>query len=150
MDVFCLTLYLLSAILANHSITRNYFGGVYPCYKLPEIAVNKVYVANVDDSQSLGSHCVAIFYNDDAYYFDSFGLPPIKNEFEIFLNGNSNMWYWSSKQMQGIGSDVCGHYCIHFLIHCCLGHDATRFFKLYPNRPRLNDLEFMYQLYKYG
>lgn len=132
----------IASVLSSHSITRRYFGGVYPCDGLPEKVLDKAYVVNVDDRRSLGTHWIGIFFKEggEAYYFDSFGLPPIKKEFEIFLNDNCNKWYWNTKQLQEFGSDVCGHYCIHFLIHCCLGYDLTSFQKLYPQIPRQNDL----------
>ena len=95
------------------------FGGVFPADCLPsksEIQEKpKAFVANTHKHNLPGEHWVCFYFpvQGPNEYFDSYGLAPWIQEFKVFL-GNSYMR--SSKTLQSLNSDVCGQYCIFFLL----------------------------------
>lgn len=98
----------ISACLSGLSL----FEGVFALDTLPVYVLRKpsIYIVNLDKSSQGGSHWCAIYFNSNggAFWFDSFGLYPIKKEIEIFLFRNCQSWTFNSKQLQSINSDVCG------------------------------------------
>ena len=61
---------------------------------LPQLKPSDVraYIVNTDKSDQPGEHWIAIyFYNDKkAFYFDSYGIPPLHNDITTFLERNSS------------------------------------------------------------
>ena len=56
------------------------FNGVYSRNNVPKIN-DRAYVINLDKYQSLGTHWIPLFVNDNnATYFDSFGVENIPKE----------------------------------------------------------------------
>ena len=115
----------LDKILSSDPFVRDVFGGVFPSDKLPREVENypKAYVANVDKASSPGSHWVAIYFasNDTAEFFDSLGQPPgtYTMSFVTFLDRNCLQWTNNYKTLQSPFSNVCGQYCIYYLVHRC-------------------------------
>ena len=74
----------------------------------------QAYVINTDPAHEPGEHWVALLWDKDINYFDSYGLPPLK-PIKRFLQGtswNENVW-----MLQQPFSSVCGLYCIFMLHH---------------------------------
>ena len=45
------------------------------------------YLINLDEYSDIGTHCVALYVqNNDATYFDSFGVEHIPKEIKTFIN----------------------------------------------------------------
>ena len=56
------------------------FNGVYSRKNLLKIK-DGAYVLNLDEYKSVGTHCIALYVNDDNItYFDSFGVEHIPKE----------------------------------------------------------------------
>jgi len=96
------------------------FDGVFASDLLPLVCdpVGTAMVMNLDSSREPGSHWVCLYIeNGRGEYFDSYGLPPMVEEFEIFLNRNcwGGNWTYNRQELQALDSQVCGHYCIWFL-----------------------------------
>ena len=76
----------------------------------------------VDDS---GEHWVAIYGDEKSpvmEYFDSFGLPPFRDEFLRFFRRQKRPWIYNPRPLQDPTSSACGYYCLHYLLLRCRGH----------------------------
>jgi hypothetical protein len=107
------------------------FEGVFPSDKIPKFCDQPTaLVCNLDPQKRPGSHWVAIYIkNNVGEYFDSYGLPPMDNNFINFLNNNCRKWKFNRLELQAFNSTVCGHYCIWFLSEKARGKNAWRQFK---------------------
>ena len=105
--------------------TFSCFKGVYPCDMLPynaELPLN--IIANTDPSNQPGKHwiCISIKKNGKGEYFDSFGLPPLKEEFINFLGIKATSgWRYNLVTLQNVSSETCGHYSVLYIIYKCQG-----------------------------
>ena len=127
----------LVQVLQTDRATKPYFQGVFPSDQLP-LSISHypaAVVANVDPKGQPGSHWCAFYFTKDrkGEFFDSYGLQPkdYTFAFQDFLTQNSRTWTYNKKHLQSIDSNVCGHYCLYFLIHRCrnltMKHIVARF-----------------------
>ena len=117
----------LIKLLKSDPATAAVFGGVLARDKLPLLTANKCYICNTDISSKPGKHWIAIYIeNNKGEYFDSYGLPPLK-EFELFLSNNTSKWEFNDKQLQSFDSSVCGEYCVVYLMLRCRGVSLKNF-----------------------
>ena len=64
------------------------------------------YIINLNNSDQIGSHwCIVL--NEDKFWYDPFGLPPIKR---------LNHYRYNTVQHQSVSSSLCGYYCMYFII----------------------------------
>jgi len=97
-----------------------YFQGVYPLDPLPSTLIKPaINVINLDKLYMPGSHWVDVCFSDSGYaeYFDSYGLPPFKLEIMAYLQRHSISWIFNRHRLQGLTSNVCGHYCCLYALH---------------------------------
>ena len=99
-----------------------YFAGVFPCDQLKNMTISypSALVANTDPSNKKGEHWVAFHFDKKgkSEYFDSYGFPPVQEEFLSFSLDNVKQGQkvlYNNIQLQSLTSDVCGQYCITFL-----------------------------------
>jgi hypothetical protein len=120
-----------------------YFQGVYPIDLLPSTLVKpSIIVIKLDKHYMPGSHWVAICFSDSGYaeYFDSYGLPPFKYEITAYLQRHSISWTFNRHRLQGLTSNVCGHYCCLYAFQKALGQSMTSFMDMFiPARYTCND-----------
>ena len=112
----------LETILKNTKITNKYFIGVFSSDTIPKIKkYPHCFVANTDKQGTIGEHWVAFYVPDKntIEYFDSLGDYPNPN-ISAFLNQFDKILI-NEKQIQFPFSDVCGHYCVYFLVSRCSG-----------------------------
>ena len=114
-----------------HPCTSRYFVGVFPSDQLPVTVPTRpaILIANTDTSKQPGRHWVAFFLtekNSHGYYFDSYGLSPLKPSFITFLNRNCSTWSHNHHHLQSVWSIVCGQYCCVFLAFMCEKYHVTR------------------------
>ena len=108
----------IQEIMINRNITN--FRGVYSKDMLPKkIHRDESIIINIQDFlDGGGTHWVCV-YNDkkskDVEYFDSFGLYPSDIVLKYMKTARKGIVY-SSNQIQGIDSVMCGYYCIYFII----------------------------------
>ena len=123
--------------------TYKCFKGVYPCDKLPmynQLPLN--IIINTDPSYKPGEHWVAVSINKDGKgtYFDSFGLPPLKEEIFNYLEEKSTQgWSYNKTALQNIVSQTCGHYCVLFIIFKCQGLSTRNFVSKFNGNTISND-----------
>lgn len=93
-----------------------------PLFSLNSKAKNGNYIINMEDSdKGSGTHWVALkVYDKQAFYFNTFGLPPPLEVIYFVNNGKEpkslrRELYINGKQIQNIAGAYCGQYCIDFL-----------------------------------
>ena len=130
--------------LPNFEIKKYYqneprFNGVYSTDNLPKIK-DGAYIINPDEHSDIGTHCVALWVdNNDAAYFDSFGVEHIPKEIRTFI-GNKNKTTNISR-IQAYDSIMCGNYfCIGFSDFMFKRKTLTKYTNLFsPNNFEKND-----------
>jgi len=132
----------MDTITINKSLSNTPgFIGTFPRDKLPKLtSVPCSFIANTDNSDAPGQHWVAIFIDEEGFgeYFDSYGLPPMHQEFIDFLN-NLKGWFYSSKQLQCLTCVTCGHYCVAYIKMRSSGIIYNEFIRQFTNNPIAND-----------
>jgi hypothetical protein len=112
-------------ILSRDPISARYFTGVFPSDKAPHITqFPTTLVLNTDKHDEKGAHWLAIYIQDNSTveFFYSYGLPPETYGKDItrFVNKYPNI-RWNKIVMQSLTSNVCGQYCIYFILRRCQG-----------------------------
>ena len=119
------------------------FKGVYPLNFLPnnlKLPINLI--ANTHPSSKPGEHWISISINSEGkgQYFDSFGLPPLHQEFFDFLESYCKKgWDYNKVSLQHPSSNTCGHYCVLFIIFKCLGLTYENFISKFNTNSLRND-----------
>ena len=129
-------------ILANDTRTRDSFRGVYSRNELPITApTTSLYICNTDPNHKPGEHWVTIYIDNDrrGEYFDSFGMPPLFDEFVTFLNNNTKSWKHNNRVVQDVYSSACGFHCIFYAVHRCVGFDVGSIANMYTDDAVFND-----------
>ena len=76
----------------------------------------KAFIVNTDLAIDPGQHWVALYFKGNkTIYFDSYGLPPLKDHVLPFIQNNSLGWIENTQMLQAVTSEVCGLYCIYVL-----------------------------------
>lgn len=96
-------------------------------------------VINTDPSWKGGRHWVTIYVPDGGpwEYFDSYGELPNQPFIRQFLEHRQVIH--NRKVLQSPSSDVCGHYCIYYLIHRARGYSMDAIVKRFSNDTDRND-----------
>ena len=137
----------MNTIQINKVLTKHvkYFQGVYPIDLLPSTIIKpSIIVINLDKHYMPGSHWVALCFSDSGYgeYFDSYGLPPIKFELIAYMQRHSISWKFNHHRLQGLTSNVCGHYCCLYALHRSEGLSMTSFVNMFtPAHYTCNDIK---------
>ena len=112
---------------------RETFKGVFALneYIRPSSLVKpSAYIINTGRLGTPGIHWVAIFFNGcEVFYFDSLAITPLSYP-EIYSTINRFCpirIFTMPHRIQGIGSSVCGHYCIYFLQSIMSGVNFHKF-----------------------
>ena len=104
--------------LTNFEIQEYYenepkFNGVYSRNNLSNIKYG-AYIINLDEHESIGTHWIVYYVNDNnATYFDSFGVDHIPKEIKKFI-GNRKI-ITNIYRIQAYNSMMCRYFCIGFL-----------------------------------
>ena len=120
-------------ILKRHPRTRSVFRGVYARNRLPRLLnVPVALVGNTDPDHRAGEHWVAIYIdaNSKGEYYDPTGAPPYLDPYVNFMKKHCRTWTYNTVPVQEVGSTVCGHHCVFYLIHRCAGHTMTEVTRL--------------------
>ena len=126
-------------LLKSDKYTSKYFLGVMSYDRLPqENPPPGLYVVNTDVSTGPGKHWVCIFFGNTTEYFDSLGRPP--QELKSYLKQYASTYMYSTKRIQGIGSDVCGDYCILYAYFRCRGKSMNAFVNMFSDNLDENDI----------
>ena len=97
----------------------------------------------MDPSSKPGSHWVAFYFTKDqkGEFFDSYGEAPggYARNFITFLELNSKEWTSNKKQLQGMNSNVCGQYCIYYVVKMCRGNSLYSIVQPFVKNKQIND-----------
>ena len=128
--------------LSNFGIQKYYqneprFKCVYSRDDLSAEIRDGVYVINLDVYSDIGTHWVALYVeNNDATYFDSFGVEHIPKEIKTIIN-NKNI-KTNIFRTQAYDSIMCGYFCIGFINFIVPGKTLTDFTNLFsPNNLKI-------------
>ena len=107
---------MLTHPLTNSEIQKYYqnkhkFNAVYSRNNFPKIK-DGVYVINLDEYESVGTHWIALYVNgnNNAIYFDSFGVEHIPKKIKHFI-GNKNI-ITNIYRIQAYDLKMSGYFCI--------------------------------------
>jgi hypothetical protein len=122
----------------------NNFVGVFPRDLIPNNITKRPVslIVNTDTSDKPGEHWVAIYLNENGSgeYFDSYGLPPLFDEFYFFLNTTCPLgWAYNKITLQCLSCITCGHYCVLYLKLRNLGYSYCDFISLFSYDLNKND-----------
>ena len=88
-----------------------------------------------------GIHWVLIIYTKHCTLFiDTFGRPPKSVFLEASVKRGFKPVLYNTKPLQRRGSQVCGHYCIYFLVHLLENWSITEINRRFTKNHRKNDL----------
>ncbi|KMQ82166.1 hypothetical protein RF55_23931 [Lasius niger] len=112
-------------VLSRDPHTCRYYVGVFPSDKIPDIAkFPAAMVINTDKHHEKGSHWLALYIENPKTldFFDSFGLPPdiYGEDISRFVKTYEEV-HWNSVPVQSLTSNVCGQFCIYFIVKRCQG-----------------------------
>ena len=114
------------------------FNGVFSRDNLQKIK-DGAYIINLDEYSDIGTHWVALHVNNNnATYFDSFGVEHVPKKIEEFVknkNITANIF-----RIQSYDSVMCRYFCIGFIDFMFKGKTLTEFRNLFsPNSFEKND-----------
>ena len=109
------------------------FNGVYSRNDLPKIK-DGAYKINLDEYELIGTHWVDLYVNgnNNAIYFNSFGVEHIPKEIKIFT-GNKNI-IRNIYKIQAYYSIMCGYICIRFINFVLKGKSLLDYTKLFSTK----------------
>ena len=117
------TLMVCWSAAARDARTRSRVRDVVPKDGLPTMidSFPFAFVCNTHDCDKPGQHWIALYVDADRHgaYFCSYGLPPLHGAFRVFLNEHCSEWTHTAKRLQSPLSNVCGQYCIVYLLLRC-------------------------------
>ena len=100
--------------------------GVFPSDKLSIVdTYPSAMIANTDPHDQPGTHWIAMYFvsPQESEFFDSYGFPPESYGMDGYVLSETT--YYNDKPMQGLTSDVCGDYCLFYLLHRARNIDLT-------------------------
>lgn len=98
-------------------VQKHCFAGVFPSNLIPK-NINAYAIVNLDPWPKKGTHWVVVGRGE---YFDPLGFPPkvLKiRDFLLSFKNKSKIWI-NNVRVQDYFSNVCGHYCIFYIIMRC-------------------------------
>ena len=109
------------------------FNGVYSRDNLQNKIKDGAYVINLDEHTDIVTHWVALYVkNNDATYFDGFGVEHIPNEIKKFIDHKNLIL--DIFRIQVYDSIMCGYFCIRFVNFMIKGKTLNDYTNLFsPN-----------------
>jgi len=89
--------------------------GIYMKDELEDNLKEGNYIINLENSNQSGSHWTCFIKDkNNIYYYDSFGVVPPQNIYNISVKNSLNLYY-IDKHDQNLDSTSCGWWCVSFL-----------------------------------
>ena len=122
----------IARLLAMDPRTRSIFRGVVLHTTTMDGALPAAFVCNTE-------HWISLYLDADGRgdYFCSYGLSSRHAAFRTFINEHCSEWTHNSKILQSPLSNVCGQYCIAYVLFRCNGFPTRTFINL-PVRHRFS------------
>lgn len=114
----------INKILFRDQYASRSFVGVFPADQLPPIQRETAMIVNTDAHDKEGTHWLAMYVQDEdtLEFFDSFGFPP--SIYKPFISQYASQFSyvkWNEISFQSLTSNVCGQYCMYFVLKRCKG-----------------------------
>ena len=108
-------------------------------YVKPE-HLKKFWIVNLDNSLGEGTHWVlcSLLDNQEAVYFDSYGLPPPLEVIAFLKKYRKNIKY-NTEDFQPINSSTCGYWCLFFGNELSKGLKFENILDTFTDKVRYND-----------
>ena len=140
----------LQRVMESDPYGKRQFQGVFAADRIPTRieSYHSAFIANTDPASKPGAHWVAFYFPSDnrGEFFDSYGHPPAfyHRSFENVLKNNGRSWTYNRECLQGMSSQVCGQYCLYYLLNRCRSVHIAKIFSRYGAKTgmirRLQDL----------
>lgn len=118
--------------------TRKKFRGVFAADQLPARITRRprLIIANTAPSSDSGKHWVAMYITTTGIseFYDPLGEKPPEGSFESFLITHGPLYLYNAKRLQNFGTNTCGHHCLFYAAHRCLGWSMQDIVNLFQNR----------------
>lgn len=132
----------LDRVMYHHPITARWYGGTWALDEavtmLTDFNVrrNVCFIINSCPSNHIGSHWTAVWIGEGrAEHFCSYGLPP-----PLALHNALGDYKRNIIQLQSFDSDLCGYYCMLYLLCRCRGVDLEEYVGKFTNNTMVNDM----------
>ena len=126
----------LQCVINCDKVMKKIVLGVFARDQIPDSRSSTPYgfIFNTDSSDQKGTHWLAVFIdaNNKGEFFDSYGHSPNYYNIPIQLNYNSKM-------LQSHYSNVCGHYCLYYLLNRCRNVSMNSIVNVFGNKYDEND-----------
>jgi len=123
----------LDTLMKKENHVAPFFEGVFAADTLPRSLHKRpaLLIANTDPITKPGQHWVAFYIgkNGEGEFWDSYGMPPIVPNHKKFLNRLCKKWTYNHTSLQSLDSEVCGEYCVLYLVHRAHGYSLHTFRK---------------------
>ena len=95
--------------------------GIFPVVNIYPSAL----IANTDPHDQHGTHWIVMYFvtPDESEFFDSYGFPPETYDTDEYVLREST--HFNDKPLQGLTSDLCGDYCLFYLLHSARNVDLN-------------------------
>ena len=126
-------------VMMSDPYTRELFGGTKAIDQLPVSRPkgSVCYIINTSPSNHPGTHWIAVYLNDTVdEYFCSYGSDPPKEVRRLLRKPYKRTEHLT----QNISSNLCGQYCILYLLSRCRGHSLEKFMATFTTVLYANDL----------
>lgn len=125
----------LQCVIQCDVIMRRVVEGVFPRDRIPTNLKQfpSGLIVNTDPKDRPGRHWLAFYFEseDNVEFLDSYGHAPEYFGFRATL--------YNTKRLQSSTSDVCGQYCLYYLLHRCRGVSMRTIVKQFDGNYEDND-----------
>ena len=128
---------LLCCIQCDPVLKKNHVS-MYAANQIPKYIQQGAFIVNTDVDTKPGTHWCAMYFSGSgqAEYWDSYGLPPQNHYFQTAIINNSRSFTYNRIKLQNDSSNVCGQFCLFYLMMRLRGHSLKTIvekFNYYPN-----------------
>lgn len=133
----------LEIVLRKDPHASPLFEGVFASDTLPRKIHKKpaLLIVNTDPIAKPGAHWQALYIGCDGRgeHFCSYGLGPYVPSIRKFMDRHCKIWNKNTTDLQGIDSDVCGQYCVMYLLYKAHGYTLKDFLSRFSDNCTAND-----------
>jgi len=136
---------------------KEYKSAYLGCFSKDELKKQKPYckfaVVNNADENKTGTHWVCFYAcknQPDIYFFDSMGCPPaedIQKYLQKVSKKTKKNIVINTMQLQALGTDSCGWFCLFVLTHLAAGHPWKDVLGVFTTNPTWDE-KLLYNYYK--